>query len=74
MGGALYSLINKDEICATITFTLNYLRSVKGGKVACKTHLTSKKEMISTMESEITNEGQPVAKAIAVYAFTKIKP
>ncbi len=74
MGGALYSLMNKDEICATITITLNYLHSVKSGKVVCKTHVTSKKEMMATMESEITNEGQPVAKAIGVYAITKIKP
>ncbi len=73
MGGALYSLMNKDEICFTITITLNYLRSVKSGNVVCKTHVTSKKETLATFESEITNEGQPVAKAIGVYAITKIK-
>jgi acyl-CoA thioesterase len=74
MGGTPYSLMNKDEICATVTITLNYLRSVKSGKVECKTHVTSKKDTMATLESDIINDDVIVAKAIGVYAITKFKP
>ncbi|OLS14707.1 MAG: Phenylacetic acid degradation-related protein [Promethearchaeota archaeon CR_4] len=36
MGRTLYSLMNKDEFCATTTITLNYLQMVKSGKVICR--------------------------------------
>ena len=71
MGGALYSYLNENELCATIEIKINYFRAVKIGILTCNTKIIHIGKKIATMESEITNKGQIVAKAIGTYSIFK---
>lgn len=73
MGAALVSLLNPDEICATIEVKINYLKKVVDGKLKCITKVINKTKKIAYLESEVFNEDkQLVAKASGTfYIFSK---
>ena len=73
MGGALYSCLEKDELCATVEVKINYFKAVRTGTLICETKVINKGKSIAVMESEITNEGILVAKAIGTYSIFKVK-
>ncbi len=73
MGGALYSLLNKDELCATVEIKISYFRYVKDGKVICDTKIIHKGKRFGILESEIKNNEQLVAKANGTFSIFKIK-
>lgn len=71
MGGALYTLLEKDELCATIEVKISYLKAVRGGIITCDTKVIHKGKRISVMESEIMNDNILVAKANGSYSIFK---
>ena len=73
MGAALYSDLNKDEICATVEVKIAYFKSVTSGSLTCDTKIIHKGKRIATLESEIKNDGYLVAKAIGTYSIFKKK-
>ncbi|MHA1492336.1 MAG: PaaI family thioesterase [Promethearchaeota archaeon] len=73
MGGALYSLLDKSELCATIEIKIVYFKTVKSGNLTCETRVIHKSKKIAVMESEIINNKQLVAKAYGTYSIFKIK-
>ncbi|MDY6969426.1 MAG: PaaI family thioesterase [Spirochaetota bacterium] len=73
MGGALYTLIEDTEICATIEIKINFFKAVRHGKVTCKTKVIQKGKRIATLESEIFNDKDLVAKALGTYSIIEIK-
>ncbi len=73
MGGALYSLLNKDELCATVEIKISYFRYVMDGKVICDTKIIHKGKRFGILESEIKNNEQLVAKASGTFSIFKIK-
>ena len=73
MGAALYSNLDKSELCATIEIKINYFKAVKSGALICNTKVIHKGKKIATMESEIINDEQMVAKAIGTFSIFKIK-
>ena len=73
MGGALYSLLKEDELCATIEIKISYFRYVKVGKVICDTKIIHKGKRFGILESEIKNNEQLVAKANGTFSIFKIK-
>jgi len=71
MGGALYSYLERDELCATIEVKINYFKSVKEGTLICKTKVIHKGKKIAVMESEIRNDEELVARAMGTFSIFK---
>ena len=69
MGGALYSLLDKSELCATIEVKINYFKAIKEGKITCDTRVINKGKKVAVIESEIHNDGVLVAKALGTYSI-----
>lgn len=72
MGAALYSLLEGDELCATVEIKINYFKPVKGGVLTCETSVVHKGKTISTLESEIRNNDILVSKAMGTFSIFKI--
>ena len=72
MGAALYSLLEKDELCATIEIKINYFKPVREGPLICDTKVIDKGKTVATLESEVKNDEILVAKAIGTYSIFKI--
>jgi acyl-CoA thioesterase len=73
MGGALYTHLAKDEICATLEIKIAYFAAVASGNLTCDTRLINKSKTIATLESEIENNNKMVAKALGTYSILKAK-
>ncbi len=73
MGAALYSHLNRDELCATVEIKIMYFSAVKSGDLICETKVLHKGKRVAILESEITNNGQSIAKATGTYSIFKIK-
>ena len=73
MGAAAYTNLGKNELCATIEIKINYFKATKAGVLTCNTKVIHQGKNIVTMDSEIMNNGQIVAKAIGTYSIFKIK-
>ena len=72
MGGALYSLLEKDELCATIEVKINYFKPVREGTLICRTKVVHKGKNVAVLESEVENEDNIVAKAMGTYTIFKV--
>lgn len=73
MGAAAYTNLSKGELCATIEIKINYFKAVKEGKLICNTNIIHQGKRIVALDSEISNEGQTVAKAIGTFSIFEIK-
>jgi len=73
MGAATYTILGKNEICATIEIKINYFKATRTGVLTCNTKIIHRGKKIVTLDSDILNEGQIVAKAIGTYSIFKIK-
>ena len=74
MGAAAYTtLVAKNELCATIEIKINYFKATRTGVLTCNTKVIHQGKKIVTMDSEILNDGQIVAKAIGTYSIFEIK-
>lgn len=73
MGAAAYSNLNKNEICATIEVKINYFKAVKGGNIVCNTKVIHQGKKVVTLDSEILNDNQIVAKALGTYSIFEVK-
>ena len=73
MGAAAYTYLEKDELCATIEIKINYFKAIKAGVLTCNTKVIHQGKKIVTMDSEILNDDQIVAKALGSYSVFKTK-
>ena len=73
MGGALYSSLGEDELCATIEIKVGHFKAVTSGIVTCDTKLIHKGRRIAVLESEIKADGRLIAKAIGTYSIFEVK-
>jgi len=73
MGHALFTRMEKDELCATIEIKIAYFAAVTSGNLTCDTKLIHKSKNIAALESEIENNNKLVAKAMGTYAIFKAK-
>jgi acyl-CoA thioesterase len=71
MGGALYSIMEPDELCASIEINMVYFRAVTSGMLTCDTRVVHRSKRIVTLESEVYNDGRIVAKAIGTFSIFK---
>ena len=73
MGAAAYTILGQNELCVTIEIKINYFKAVKGGNLTCNTKVIHQGKKIASLESEIFNEGNIVAKALGTYSIIKRK-
>jgi acyl-CoA thioesterase len=68
MGGALSTLLEDDEQCSTIEIKINYLKSMRAGRLLCKTKVIHKGKNIAFLESVVKNsEDKRVATATGTF-------
>ena len=73
MGGALYTHLGEDELCATLEIKITYFAAVASGILTCNTKLIHKSKTIAALESEIENNNKLAAKAMGTYTIFKAK-
>lgn len=69
MGGALYTELDPDELCATVEIKINYFRATASGTLDCETTLVHRGKRIAVLESEVTQQDQLIAKALGTYSI-----
>jgi acyl-CoA thioesterase len=72
MGGALYSLLEKGESCATVEIKITYFKAVKEGKLTCDTKVVHRGKSFGVLESEIMNGETLISKAYGTFSIFKI--
>ena len=72
MGGAVYSFLHEDELCATIEIKIVYMAPVTSGRLTCDTRVVHRGKRIAILESEVKNGEQLVAKATGTYSLFKV--
>ncbi len=73
MGGALYPLLESNELCATIEIKISYFKPVRDGILECRTTVINKGKTVASLESAISNNEKIVAKASGSYSIFKLK-
>ncbi len=73
MGGAMYTVMERDELCATIEIKITYFKAVRSGTMVCDTRIISRGRRTAALESEITNDGRLVAKASGTFSVFRAK-
>ena len=68
-GGALHTLLERSERCATIEVKIAYLRPAAPGRLVCDSRVLSRDGNLATIESEVRSGGQVIARAVAVYTI-----
>ena len=72
MGGALYSVMELSQLCATIEIKISYFLPVRQGTLVCDSEVVNHGSSIATLESTIYNGETRVAKAYgSFYIFEK---
>ena len=73
MGGALYPLLEKDELCATVELKITYFKPVREGTIICNTKVIHRGKSFGVLESEIMNDEILVSKANGTFSIFKVK-
>jgi len=73
MGGAMYTVMEKEELCATIEIKITYFKAVRSGTLVCDTRIISRGKRVAALESEITSDGRLVAKASGTFSVFRAK-
>ena len=69
MAIALHSELEPDERCATIEIKISYLEPVTEGTLTCETTVVRRGRSVAFLESEISQEGEPVARATGSFSI-----
>ncbi len=71
MGGALYSLLEENELCTTVEIKIVYFSAVRAGALRCETRVLQRRARLAVLESEIYNldgdEERLAAKALGTF-------
>ena len=71
MGIALWSTLEEGEMFLTIDSNIKYFKSVKSGTLVCESRVIHRSKNFAILESEITNDGQLIAKAMGTFSVAK---
>jgi len=72
MGAALSSLLDDGESCSTIEVKITYFRPVSTGKITCNSKVIHRGRKIASLESEIFENENLVAKASGSFFIFKV--
>ncbi len=68
MGGALTSMLDDGQLCATIEIKINYFRPAISGTLRCETKVVHKGRRTAAMESEVLgDDGKLLARATGTF-------
>jgi acyl-CoA thioesterase len=68
MGSAIWTLMQDGETCATISCSIDYLRSVREGVIVCEAEVVSKGRRTAMARAIIRDStGEPIAQASASF-------
>ncbi len=67
MGGALYSLMEEGESCATVEIKVSYFAPARRGTLRCDSRVVERRSRIAVLESEVWNGEELVAKALGTF-------
>lgn len=71
MGAAIYSLLDIDELAATLEAKTNYIRPVREGLIRCTAKVIHRGRRTAVLDAEVTAAGKLVAKASGTFAIWK---
>jgi acyl-CoA thioesterase len=72
MGGATMSVLQENEICATIEIKVSYLAGVRAGVLTCDTQVIKQGRSVVFLESKVRDEtGKRVAAASGSFAVIR---
>ena len=69
MGGAVTTTLAAGESCTTIEIKIVYIAAVREGVLECETKVVHKGRTTAVLESELTQNGRLVAKALGTFAI-----
>lgn len=69
MGGALYSILADDELCATLEIKMMYFQPVRSGELVCDTKILRRSKHFGMLESTITQNQHTAAQATGTFAI-----
>ncbi len=69
MGAAVYSLLEADELAATLEAKTNYIRPVREGLIRCEARVIHKGRRTAVLDAEVTAGGKLIAKASGTFAI-----
>lgn len=72
MGSAVYTTLDGAQLTATIEIKISYFKPVREGIVECTSTVVNRGKTIASIESEVINNGEVVAKAYGTFAIFKI--
>ena len=73
-GAAAFFALGENELCRTIELKINYFKPVRSGELFCEAKLANKSSNLATVEAEITNNSQLIAKTLGTYFIQEIDP
>jgi uncharacterized protein (TIGR00369 family) len=74
MGAAVYSRLEPHESCATIELKMVYIAPVRSGVLECESRVVHRGRRVAVLESDVTNDGRLVAKALGTFAIFDEQP
>lgn len=69
MGSAVYTTLDGAQFTATVEIKITYFKPVREGVVKCETKIVNRSRSLASLESEIMNQGNIVAKAYGTFAI-----
>ena len=69
MGGALFSRLDDDQLCATVEIKISYFRFVTSGTLSCESKVVHKGRRLGFVESEVSIDDHLVAKATGTFSI-----
>jgi len=73
MGGALYTRLDSDELCATIEIKINYFSAIRSGELICDTQLIHRGKRTAALDSSVRQGDQWVARALGTYSIFPVR-
>jgi len=73
-GAAAFFALSEGELCRTIELKINYFKPVISGEIICEATLVNKSRNLATVEAEVTNNQQIIAKTLGTYFIQQIDP
>jgi acyl-CoA thioesterase len=71
MGGAVYSCLDEDELCASVEIKIAYFRFVTSGTISCESRVIHRSRRLVFVESEVSSDGNLIAKAMGTFSRFK---
>ncbi len=75
MGAAVYSTLERGQICATIEIKMNYFRAVTmPGLLECEAKVVHRGRTTANVDADLTVDGRLVARANGTFAILAPRP